>query len=153
MIHLKEDDDQRTVVTIRKRNSCRYNSQDEESDGDVPDRITLDSSTKVKSENGSHVENGKPKCISNTLPGKLEKGKDWDDLDELLQVERVVDPTQKPFQTLSGPITSRSDSGLSNSIFYQLCLKLKLLRFEFKRKDDNRRLEQFRHAVIRINRH
>jgi hypothetical protein len=23
MIHLKEDDDQRTVVTIRKRNSCR----------------------------------------------------------------------------------------------------------------------------------
>lgn len=29
MIHLKEDDDQRTVVTIRKRNSCRYsNGQD-----------------------------------------------------------------------------------------------------------------------------
>lgn len=25
MIHLKEDDDQRTVVTVRKRNSCRYN--------------------------------------------------------------------------------------------------------------------------------
>lgn len=24
MIHLKEDDDQRTVVTVRKRNSCRY---------------------------------------------------------------------------------------------------------------------------------
>ena len=23
VIHLKEDDDQRTVVTIRKRNSCR----------------------------------------------------------------------------------------------------------------------------------
>lgn len=24
VIHLKEDDDQRTVVTVRKRNSCRY---------------------------------------------------------------------------------------------------------------------------------
>lgn len=24
VIHLKENDDQRTVVTIRKRNSCRY---------------------------------------------------------------------------------------------------------------------------------
>lgn len=26
VIHLKEDDDQRTVITVRKRNSCRYNS-------------------------------------------------------------------------------------------------------------------------------
>lgn len=26
VIHLKEDDDQRTVVTIRKRNSCRNSS-------------------------------------------------------------------------------------------------------------------------------
>ncbi|XP_055323300.1 uncharacterized protein LOC129578562 [Sitodiplosis mosellana] len=26
MIHLKEDDDQRTVVTVRKRNSCRYSN-------------------------------------------------------------------------------------------------------------------------------
>lgn len=28
MIHLKEDDDQRTVITVRKRNSCRYNLGD-----------------------------------------------------------------------------------------------------------------------------
>lgn len=26
VIHLKEDDDQRTVITVRKRNSCRYTS-------------------------------------------------------------------------------------------------------------------------------
>lgn len=26
MIHLKEDDDQRTVITVRKRNSCRYSN-------------------------------------------------------------------------------------------------------------------------------
>ena len=26
VIHLKEDDDQRTLVTVRKRNSCRYGS-------------------------------------------------------------------------------------------------------------------------------
>lgn len=29
MIHLKEDDDQRTVITVRKRNSCRYVSSSE----------------------------------------------------------------------------------------------------------------------------
>lgn len=29
MIHLKEDDDQRPVVTIRKRNSCRYSNSTE----------------------------------------------------------------------------------------------------------------------------
>lgn len=29
VIHLKEDDDQRTVVTIRKRNSCRYSNSTE----------------------------------------------------------------------------------------------------------------------------
>lgn len=26
VIHLKEDDDQRTVITVRKRNSCRYSN-------------------------------------------------------------------------------------------------------------------------------
>lgn len=29
IIHLKEDDDQRTVITVRKRNSCRYVSSSE----------------------------------------------------------------------------------------------------------------------------
>lgn len=29
VIHLKEDDDQRTVITVRKRNSCRYVSSSE----------------------------------------------------------------------------------------------------------------------------
>lgn len=29
MIHLKEDDDQRTVVTVRKRNSCRYRQKED----------------------------------------------------------------------------------------------------------------------------
>lgn len=33
MIHLKEDDDQRTVITVRKRNSCRYNLGDSGGDG------------------------------------------------------------------------------------------------------------------------
>lgn len=36
MIHLKEDDDQRTVITVRKRNSCRYsNSTDFSSEKSV----------------------------------------------------------------------------------------------------------------------
>lgn len=35
VIHLKEDDDQRTVITVRKRNSCRYNSGDPDSEKNV----------------------------------------------------------------------------------------------------------------------
>lgn len=40
MIHLKEDDDQRLVVTVRKRNSCRYsNSTDFSSEKSVRKNI------------------------------------------------------------------------------------------------------------------
>lgn len=35
MIHLKEDDDQRTVITVRKRNSCRYSNSTDFSDKSV----------------------------------------------------------------------------------------------------------------------
>lgn len=36
VIHLKENVDQRTVVTVRKRNSCRFNgSPDYDSDDDI----------------------------------------------------------------------------------------------------------------------
>jgi len=48
---------------------------------------------------------------SHTLPGKFEKAREWDELDELLQVERKLEPNEKPYQTLPGPITSRPDSG------------------------------------------
>lgn len=39
VIHLKEDDDQRTVVTIRKRNSCRYTNGVDFESMDLVDNI------------------------------------------------------------------------------------------------------------------
>lgn len=49
LIHLKEDDDQRTVVTIRKRNSCRYgNSVELSIDSMVQDLSCKDSPDSVE---------------------------------------------------------------------------------------------------------
>lgn len=46
VIHLKEDDDQRTVVTVRKRNSCRYsNSTDISSERSVSHCMCNNSTT------------------------------------------------------------------------------------------------------------
>ncbi|XP_075215008.1 ras association family member isoform X1 [Lycorma delicatula] len=122
VIHLKEDDDQRTVVTIRKRNSCRnsvFNGFDDkevvddcQSPGnDITDTNTnnhdqneeVDSEgididkTDVSSSTGSSNLSGK--CL--TLPPKLDLRQiDWDELDELLQVERHVENNEKLYQTM-----------------------------------------------------
>ncbi|KAL0280632.1 UNVERIFIED_CONTAM: hypothetical protein PYX00_001864 [Menopon gallinae] len=109
MIHLKEDDDQRTVVTIRKRNSLRYsNGQDNDSDleGSVPDRITLDH-TEIVGSDISEIKRNITPC--STLPSRLEPGfcKEWDEVDELLQVERRVDEKEKLYQTLPAGVVLR----------------------------------------------
>lgn len=44
VIHLKEDDDQRTVVTIRKRNSCRLLYGDDFDSDEEVEGISRDSS-------------------------------------------------------------------------------------------------------------
>lgn len=137
VIHLKENDDQRTVVTIRKRNSCRI-SNDYDSDEDIQD-ITqdssysdlsscssdLNSSSNTLNMDDTGIESGSdttdistaeilspmhevvPKSL--TLPPKLDlKNVEWDELDELLQVERRVEESDKLYQTMPVALPSQS---------------------------------------------
>ncbi|KAL7025615.1 hypothetical protein ACKWTF_013564 [Chironomus riparius] len=140
VIHLKEEDDQRTVVTIRKRNSVRYpNSVDiiresivatdqavAASDNDTTiseslsyDSISISSDVNSLSSSGSGSSSSKETSPihasnSNTLPSKLDIKKiGWDDIDELLQVERRDD--QIRYSTMPSPMTSSmTDSQISN---------------------------------------
>uniref|UniRef100_A0A1B0CI23 Putative ras gtpase effector rassf2 n=1 Tax=Lutzomyia longipalpis TaxID=7200 RepID=A0A1B0CI23_LUTLO len=149
VIHLKEDDDQRTVVTVRKRNSCRYrNSMDvdplsEFSDNSkVPLSPTVDMTASITSEDGldlstsdsttcdtctwsedvvalgseSSSKDVSPSHKSATLPPKLDvKQLDWDEIDDLLQVERRVDETEKIFRTMPSPLPSQSSTEFSSA--------------------------------------
>lgn len=136
VIHLKENDDQRTVVTVRKRNSYRVSSSPEyDTDDDIQnisrdtsynDVSTCSSTTTLdinKSDTG--IESGSdsldsslsdnsisspkinmPKSV--TLPSKLDvKNVEWDELDDLLQVERKVDEGEKLYQTMPMPLPSQ----------------------------------------------
>lgn len=150
VIHLKENDDQRTVVTVRKRNSCRINSSPElDSDEDAQLIPRDDSCTDISicsdttgnfdssadfSKCDTGIESGTdttdistaenspttppyeilPKSV--TLPSKLDvKKMEWDELDDLLQVERKVDETEKLYQTMPVPLPSQSSSETSSS--------------------------------------
>lgn len=157
VIHLKENDDQRTVV-VRKRNSCRVES-DFESDEDedfirryhdehmqdnnsfdtnptdeisIISNISSDVSLDDRTDTGIESGTDTPSTISNsnsmaeidspvngasevkclTLPGKLQdvKQMEWDELDELLQVERKVDECDKLYQTMPAPLPSQSST-------------------------------------------
>ncbi|CAD7077900.1 unnamed protein product [Hermetia illucens] len=144
VIHLKEDDDQRTVVTVRKRNSCRLavdsrmsnDYSDKENDitdtgiessttvtdlldGDATDismseSITFDScslSEDAATDVACSSEESSPTHKAVTLPSKLDvKNIDWDEIDDLLQVERKVDETEKLYQTMPSPLPSQSSS-------------------------------------------
>uniref|UniRef100_A0A1B0GQU4 Uncharacterized protein n=1 Tax=Phlebotomus papatasi TaxID=29031 RepID=A0A1B0GQU4_PHLPP len=148
VIHLKEDDDQRTVVTVRKRNSCRYrNSMEVDPLSEFSDNAatlvspTVDMSASMTSEDGLDLstsdsttcdtctwsedlvptsENSSkdvsPTQKSATLPPKLDvKQLDWDEIDDLLQVERRVDDTEKPFRTMPSPLPSQSSTEMSSA--------------------------------------
>lgn len=123
VIHLKENDDQRTV-TIRKRYSMPY--QDDSSDSDNNSDLSFQNSfvfTETNKSNSSAsslapvvVDNSSimpavnnssdaivPFVTSNsaTLPSKLDAVNfEKDELDCLLQVERVVDDGSKLYQTM-----------------------------------------------------
>lgn len=142
VIHLKEDDDQRTLVTVRKRNSYRKNS-DFESDDDISrdssinniSDCSLDAESPLAEENSEKFENDAnsfcdsldsgvtdtsnssemlPKSL--TLPPKLDlKNMEWDELDELLVVERKVDESEKLYQTMPVPLPSQNSVDSSNS--------------------------------------
>ncbi|XP_012268600.1 ras association domain-containing protein 4 [Athalia rosae] len=109
VIHLKEDDDQRTVVTARNRNSCRQSVSEDGGDEDHTDASLKDLSppeTETESEpNSVPVSPDHPKSL--TLPMKLDvKNMEWDELDELLQVERKVDEGNKLYQTMPAGVPS-----------------------------------------------
>uniref|UniRef100_A0A1B6DG70 Ras-associating domain-containing protein n=1 Tax=Clastoptera arizonana TaxID=38151 RepID=A0A1B6DG70_9HEMI len=118
VIHLKENDDQRTVVTVRKRNSCRSSvfNMKTETVVDINPTNTgennLDNNT--RSENNSQKEEEKivsPLKAHNslTLPTKLDmKAIVWDELDDLLLVERSINEGDKMYQTMPVSINSSS---------------------------------------------
>lgn len=143
VIHLKENDDQRTVVTVRKRNSYRSPSPEYDTDDDIQNisrdtsyndisQCSEDSVTDInKSDTG--IESGTdsvdtsivtdctmspqhivPKSI--TLPSKLDiKNMEWDELDELLQVERKIDVSENVYQTM--PVTLPSQVSIESNSF------------------------------------
>nr|CAD7397078.1 unnamed protein product [Timema cristinae] len=132
LIHLKEDDDQRTVVTIRKRNSCRsgcFNGVDLEGN-DAEEVSAHDSSgvcsleADISSLSGdsqcSEVSSGtstEERSRSLTLPHKLiVKDMNWDELDDLLQVERKVDEAAGLYQTMPMSLPSEEKLTLCSSI-------------------------------------
>ncbi|XP_053678432.1 uncharacterized protein LOC128728810 [Anopheles nili] len=170
MIHLKEDDDQRTVVTVRKRNSYRQSNpvsythanSDDGEDGDEKENVPVDGTgvqagrvtgvmgvstssltepadsnndtttisesisydtLSLSSELNSNFDS-KPVSSSEsskevspshgkyvTLPPKLDvKQLDWDEIDELLQVERKLDESEKLYRTMPSPLPVGSGS-------------------------------------------
>ncbi|XP_014208832.1 ras association domain-containing protein 4 [Copidosoma floridanum] len=106
IIHLKEDDDQRTVVTARHRNSCRrsyidkveYEELKDEECKSLPD-CQLDNEINSVPPSPDHIK-------SLTLPMKLDvKNIEWDEEDEM---GRKVEDSEKQYQTL--PKNFLSDS-------------------------------------------
>ncbi|XP_049535139.1 uncharacterized protein LOC125950838 [Anopheles darlingi] len=164
MIHLKEDDDQRTVVTVRKRNSyrqsnsislvdekenifpiadtsallankertttvtetnssCNYTEPDSINDTTTisesisydtlslsSELVSIDSkpNSGESSKEASPCHGAKNKFI--TLPSKLSEVKQltWDEFDDLLQVERRLDDSEKLYRTMPSPMPTRS---------------------------------------------
>lgn len=125
VIHLKENDDQRTV-TIRKRYSMPYQDDSSDSD-DNSDRSFQNSFVFTETNKNNNNANGSaPAAVDNnailpavnnlddtfvpqadigsnssTLPSKLDAANfEKDELDCLLQVERVVDDGSKLYQTM-----------------------------------------------------
>ncbi|XP_034950481.1 uncharacterized protein Rassf [Chelonus insularis] len=138
VIHLKEDDDQRTVVTARNRNSCRKSVSEEiEENDEKPVNSMKDLSpteSQLESEPNS-LPTSPDHLKSLTLPMKLDvKNMELDELDELLQVERKIEDGDKLYQTMpenlpsisshsstessqtSQPITDSSDTRSSSTV-------------------------------------
>ncbi|XP_011351471.1 uncharacterized protein LOC105287557 isoform X1 [Ooceraea biroi] len=111
VIHLKEDDDQRTVVTARNRNSCRHSvTEDFEDEDKADDELSKGGTSDSGAEsNAKSVPTSPDHLKSLTLPMKLDvKNMEWDELDELLQVERKVEDGNKLYQTMPENLPSIS---------------------------------------------
>ncbi|OXU21918.1 hypothetical protein TSAR_008140 [Trichomalopsis sarcophagae] len=111
VIHLKEDDDQRTVVTARHRNSCRRSYVEKVDNEEIKNEESKDSSpSNSQLEIESNSVPASPDHIKSlTLPMKLDVKKvEWDELDDLLQVERKVEDGDKLYQTMPKSLPSNS---------------------------------------------
>ncbi|XP_024938142.1 uncharacterized protein LOC107265276 isoform X2 [Cephus cinctus] len=111
VIHLKEDDDQRTVVTARNRNSCRRSVSEDTEDEEKPDISPKDlSPSEIQPESEPNSIPASPDHLKSlTLPMKLDvKTMEWDELDELLQVERKLEDGNKLYQTMPESLPSIS---------------------------------------------
>ncbi|KAL1459329.1 hypothetical protein WDU94_011323 [Cyamophila willieti] len=139
VIHLKEDYDQRVVVTIRKRNSMRSESEsqsnghDDLSDTDTGNGDSVSSVSTLS----SLVTNGSANDSSNhndsidssasdsqtsgdkylTLPSRLQdvEKQSWDEFDDLLMVERPKQDGDKLYQTMPTSLPSGSVTGTDTS--------------------------------------
>ncbi|KOC59515.1 Ras association domain-containing protein 2, partial [Habropoda laboriosa] len=117
VIHLKEDDDQRTVVTARNRNSCRRSVTDS-----IEDEVKEDNTVKETCEQDVEAEaksipTSPDHLKSLTLPMKLDvKTMEWDELDELLQVERKVEDGNKLYQTMPENLPSISSQSSTDTL-------------------------------------
>ncbi|XP_071573607.1 ras association family member [Temnothorax americanus] len=116
VIHLKEDDDQRTVVTARNRNSCRHSVSEDVEDEDKVDELSKSTSDSNAENNAKSVPTSPDHLKSLTLPMKLEvKNMEWDELDELLQVERKVEDGNKLYQTMPENLPSISSQSSADT--------------------------------------
>ncbi|KAG7213213.1 hypothetical protein KM043_002524 [Ampulex compressa] len=117
VIHLKEDDDQRTVVTARNRNSCRRSISDRLDDEDKVIESAKDTSIQDAESNTKSVPPSPDHFKSLTLPMKLDvKTMDWDELDELLQVERKVEEHNKLYQTMPENLPSMTANSSAETL-------------------------------------
>ncbi|XP_058789471.1 uncharacterized protein LOC131663222 [Phymastichus coffea] len=112
VIHLKEDDDQRTVVTARHKNSCRRSypgdkieiekSKNEESKDSSPNNSQIETESNSVSASPDHIK-------SLTLPMKLNvKKMEWNELDDLLQIKHKGEDGEKLYQTMPKSLPSMS---------------------------------------------
>lgn len=111
VIHLKEDDDQRTVVTARHKNSCRRSYPDKIEHEKIKNEESKDSSptdSQLEIESNSVVPS--PDHIKSlTLPMKLDVKKvEWDELDDLLQVKGKDEDGEKLYLTMPKSLPSMS---------------------------------------------
>ncbi|XP_076672078.1 ras association family member isoform X2 [Andrena cerasifolii] len=117
VIHLKEDDDQRTVVTARNRNSCRRSVSDSIEDEEKEDNAEKAASEQDAETETKSVPTSPDHLKSLTLPMKLDvKDMEWDELDELLQVERKVEDGNKLYQTMPENLPSISSQSSSDAL-------------------------------------
>lgn len=81
--------------------------QDSDVDIDVLEQIALENTKMLKDD----TTITKYSTLSTTLPNKLEQMnfREWNDVDELLQVERKVNNKEKLYQTMPAAITVKTD--------------------------------------------